>query len=62
MTHKVWNASNVLGSIAFLALLFALGAWVGAIENSGPYIMPVAITAAIPILAYLSIKEDGKRK
>lgn len=62
MTHKVWNASNVLGSIAFFALLFALGAWVGAIENGGPYIMPVVMTAAIPILVYLSIKEDGKRK
>ncbi len=60
MVHKIFNASDILGAIAFLAMLAAPGAWDGAIESGGPYIFPVALTAMIPVCAYLAMKEDGK--
>lgn len=62
VTHKIWNASNVFGGIAFMALMLVPGAWEGAIESGGPYIVPIALTAAIPIFTYLSMREDGKRR
>lgn len=60
VTHKIWNASNVLGGIAFLSMIAAVGAAEWAIENNGTYWTTMAFIAVLAVCAYLSIKEDGK--
>ncbi len=55
--RKVLNSSNVLGAIAFLAVI----AVPGAVEG-GMYITAIVLTAICGISAYLSIKEDGKKR
>lgn len=57
MTHKMFNASNLLGAAAFLAMILAPGAVEG-----GNYILAVALIAAMAVCAYLSDRESGKRK
>ncbi len=57
MAHRIFNASNVFGAIAFLAMLAAPGAVEG-----GMYITAAALTAAFGACAHLSIKEDGKKR
>lgn len=56
MVHKVLNASNVLGTIAFLAMITAPGS---AEENP---LLAVALVAVFAGCAYLAMKEDGKIK
>lgn len=55
--RKVLNASNVLGAIAFLAMI----AVTGAVEG-GMYMTAIALTAIFGICTYLSIREDGKKR
>lgn len=62
MTHKIFNASNVLGGIAFFAMIGAVGTANWAIENDGPYWSTIALIVVLATCAYLSIREDGKRK
>lgn len=57
MTHKIFNLSNVLGSIAFILLLLIPGA-VEAEQHIGAFIMIIAMA----VFAHLSMKEDGKRE
>lgn len=57
MTYKIFNASNILGAIAFMALL----AIPGAVEGE-MYMTAIALAAACGTCAYLSIREDGKRR
>ena len=54
MTHKIWNASNVLGAIAFLSMIAAAGT----VEENP--ILTVAFAEVFSGCAYLSIKEDGE--
>lgn len=56
VVHKVLNASNVLGTIAFLAMITAPGS---AEENP---LLAVALVAVFAGCAYLAMKEDGKIK
>lgn len=57
LTHKIINASNVFGAIAFLAML----AVPGAVEG-GMYITAAVLIAILVVCAYLSIKEDRKER
>lgn len=57
MTHKVFNASNILGAIAFMAML-----GVAAAVESGMYIIAVVLLCIFAGCAYLSMKEDGQIK
>ena len=57
MTHRIFNASNVFGTIAFLAII----AIPGAVEEE-MYMTAAAPTAACAICIYLSIREDGKKR
>lgn len=57
MTHKVFNASNILGAIAFMAML-----GVAAAVESGMYIIAVVLLGIFAGCAYLSMKEDGQIK
>ena len=57
MTHRIFNASNVFGTIAFLAII----AIPGAVEEE-MYMKAAALTAACAICIYLSIREDGKKR
>lgn len=52
---KIFNASNMLGTLSFL-ILFIIPA---AVEG-GMYITAVFLTIAMAICARLSIKEEGK--
>lgn len=54
--REVLNASNVLGAIAFLAMIAAPGAVEG-----GMYMTAIVLIAICGTCAYLSIKEDGKK-
>ena len=54
VVHKVLNASNVLGAIAFLAMIAALG-----MVEENP-LLTVALVAVFAGCAYLAMKEDGK--
>lgn len=56
MTHRIFNASNVLGTISFFAMIGATGA-----VESGMYITAVALVVIFAVCAYLSIREEGKR-
>ena len=53
----VFNASNVLGAIAFIALLLVPAAYEGEM-----YIIAVVLLAVFGGCAHLSIKEDGQIK
>lgn len=55
MIHRIFNASNMFGAIAFLALIAAPGAVEGEM-----YMTAVALIAICGICTYLSIREDGK--
>jgi hypothetical protein len=57
LTHRIFNASNVFGTIAFLAII----AIPGAVEEE-MYMTAAALTAACAICIYLSIREDGKKR
>lgn len=57
MTHKIFNASNVLGAAAFISLMLELAAYEGEM-----YITAAVLLAVFAGCAYLSIKEDGKIK
>lgn len=57
MTHRIFNASNLYGAIAFLALLAAPAAVEG-----GMYITAAALVVILAGCYYLSIREGGKRK
>ena len=57
MIHKIFNASNMFGIIAFLAV-FCIP---GAVENE-LYITAAVLIAIFAGCVYLSIKENGKRK
>ncbi len=57
MTHKIFNASNVFGAIAFFAMIGSVAAYEG-----GMYITSLALAIILAVSAYLSICEDGKRK
>ena len=52
--RKVLNSSNVLGAIAFLAMIAATGA----AENP---VLAVVLSGIFAGCTYLSIKEDGKK-
>lgn len=55
MTHKILNASNVFGTIGFLAMIAATGAG----EN-----LPLGLlfTAIFGVCMHLAVKEDGKKR
>ena len=57
MTHKIFNASNFYGAIAFLSMLAAPAAVEGEM-----YITAVVLVAIFAVCAHLSIKEDGKKR
>ena len=57
MTHKIFNASNVLGAI----VLFSLIACGGAAEG-GMWLIAFALLVVCGICAYLLIKENGEMK
>ena len=57
ITHRIFNASNVLGTIALLAMITAPGAVEGEM-----YITAVVLVVIFAVCANLSIREDGKRK
>lgn len=54
MTHKIWNASNVLGATAFLAMIAAAGT----VEENP--VLTVALVVIFAGCAYLAMKEDGE--
>lgn len=56
MTHKILNASNIFGAIAFLAMLAAPAAVEGEM-----YITAVVLVAIFAGCAHLSIRESGKK-
>lgn len=55
--RRIFNASNVLGTVAFIAMIAAPGA-----VESGSYIMALLFIAVFAGCSYLSIKEDGKKR
>ena len=57
LTYRIFNAGNVLGAIAFLAMIAIPGAMEG-----GMYITAIALTAVFGAGAYLSIRESGKKR
>lgn len=57
MTHKIFNASNMLIMIALLALFAAQAAYAGEM-----YITSVVSVAIFVVSAHLAIREEGKRK
>lgn len=57
MTHKIFNLSNILGGIALLAMIAVPGA-----VESDMYITAIVLIVIMTACAYLSVKEDGKRK
>ncbi len=57
MTHKIFNASNLFGAIAFLAMLAAPAAVEGEM-----YITAAVLVVILAGCAHLSIREGGKRK
>ena len=57
MTHKIFNASNLFGAIAFLAMLAAPAAAEGEM-----YITAVVLVVILAGCAHLSIREGGNRK
>ncbi|WP_276950620.1 hypothetical protein [Acetatifactor muris] len=57
MTHKIFNASNFYGAIAFLSMLAAPAAVEGEM-----YITAAALVVILAGCAHLSIREGGKRK
>lgn len=56
MTHKIFNASNVLDTISFFAMIAVPGA-----VESGMYITAVMLVVIFAVCAYMSIREEGKR-
>lgn len=56
--NKVFNASNVLGAIAFLLLVIGIPA---AVEGE-MYITAIVLIVIMTVCAYLSMKEDGQIK
>ena len=57
MTHKIFNASNVFGAVAFISLILEPAACEGEM-----YITAAVLLAVFAGCAYLSTKEDGKIK
>lgn len=57
MTHRIFNAGNVLGGTAFLAMIAVPGA-----VESGMYITAAVLIVILIASAYLAIREEGKRK
>lgn len=55
MLHRIFNASNIFGAIAFLATIAAPGA-----VESEMYITAVVLVAIFAVCAHLSIREDGR--
>lgn len=55
--HRILNASNVLGTIAFMSMI----AFPGAVESE-MYITAIVLIAVMAVCVYLSMKEDGKIK
>lgn len=56
MLHRIFNASNVFGTAAFLAMLAAPAAYEG-----GMYTTSIVLVAIFAGCTYLAIKEDGKK-
>jgi len=56
--YRIFNASNILGAIAFLLLIIFIPA---AVEGE-MYIAAVVLMVIMAVCVHLSIKEDGKRK
>lgn len=56
MTHKIFNASNFYGAVAFLSMLA-----VPAAAEGEMYITAVVLLAILAACAYLSIRESGKK-
>lgn len=57
MTHRILNARNVLGTIAFLAMITAPGA-----VEAENYILATVLVAVLGICGHLGAKEDGKKR
>ncbi len=55
LTYKIFNASNILGAIAFMAMMFVPAAYEGEM-----YITAVVLLATFAGCSYLSMKEDGQ--
>lgn len=54
---RACSASNILGGVAFLAMVAVPAACEG-----GMYMTAAALTAAMAACTYLSIREDGKKR
>lgn len=57
MVKKIFNASNILGAAAFLAMIGVVAA-----VESEMYITAVALIAVYAGCAHLSTREDGQIK
>lgn len=55
--HRIFNASDVFGTVAFLAMIAAPGAVEG-----GSYILALLLIAVFVGCAHLSIREEGKKR
>ena len=56
VTHRI-NLGSILGTISFLSMLLAPAA----VEGES-YIVALALVATCGICAYLTIKENGKKR
>lgn len=56
MLHRIFNAGNVFGTAAFLAMLAAPAAYEG-----GMYTTSIVLVAIFAGCTYFAIKEDGKK-
>ncbi len=57
MTHKILNASNILGAIAFLAMIA-----IPAAAEGEMYITAAVLMVIMVVCAHWSMKEDGQIK
>lgn len=57
MLHRIFNLSNIYGTVSFLAMICVPGA-----VESEMYVTAVVLVAMVGIFAYLSLKEDGQIK
>ena len=57
MLHRIFNLSNIYGTISFLAMICAPGA-----VESEMYITAIILVAMVGIFSYLSLREDGQIK
>jgi len=55
--NRIFNASNIFGAVAFLAMLAVPGA-----VDSGMYMTAVALVMIFGTCAWVSVREDRNKK